>query len=141
MTTDTPPLGSASTSSASNSVPLERKLPLLILAILTLVLATSLAISYYEVRRSAELSAAERVSNLSRSLASMQLQQIGVRLANMRRAAADTAIQRAFSTPGRPLSAGAVKVLAAIPLAGDSLSAPLLLTTEGRVIGPLKLVE
>src|SRR5215467_515863 len=138
--TDTPSAGSAS-KRFGNSLPLERKLPLLILAILTLILATSLAISYYEVRRSAELSASERLSNLSRSLASMQLQQIGVRLANMRRAAADTAIQRAFSTPGRPLSAGAVKVLAAIPLAGDSLSAPLLLTTEGRVIGPLKLVE
>src|SRR5215831_20702533 len=133
--TDTAPVGSASTR-FGNSLPLERKLPLLILAILTLILAASLAISYYEVRRSAELSAAERLSGLSRSIATMLQQQFAVRLANMRRAAADTAVQRAFATPGRPLSRGAVKALAAITT--DSLSPPLLLTTEGRVIGPLK---
>src|SRR5215467_15151972 len=96
--TANPPAGSAS-KRFGNSLPLERKLPLLILAILTLVLATSLAISYYEVRRSAELSAAERVSNLSRSLASMMQQQTAARLASMRRIAADTTVQAAFATP------------------------------------------
>jgi signal transduction histidine kinase len=141
MTTDSPPAGSASTSSASNSLPLERKLPLLILAILTLVLATSLAISYYEVRRSAELSAAERVSNLSRSLASMMQQQTAARLANMRRIAADTAVQAAFATPDRPLSAGVVKALATITAVSDSLTPPMLWTGEGRVVGPLKLEQ
>src|SRR5215831_828895 len=133
--TDTPPAGSASTR-FGNSLPLERKLPLLILAILTLILATSLAISYYEVRRSAELSAAERLSSLSRSLALMLQQQTATRLANLRRVAGDTVVQRAFAPPGRPSSRGAVKALAATTT--DSLSPPLLLTTEGRVIGPLK---
>ena len=56
------------------SLPLERKLPLLILAILTLVLATSLGISYYEVRRSAQLSAGERLTHLSHALASLMQQ-------------------------------------------------------------------
>jgi hypothetical protein len=34
---------------------LERKLPLMIFGVLAVVLATSLGVSYYEVRRAAEL--------------------------------------------------------------------------------------
>jgi signal transduction histidine kinase len=122
-------------------LPLERKLPVLILAILTLVLVASLAISSYEIQRSAQQSAGERLSHLSQSLSSLIQQQTTTRLGNMRRVAADTAVQAAFATPGRAPSRGATRALASITLSTDSLTPPMLLTPDGRLIGTLRLEQ
>ena len=62
------------------SLPLERKLPLLILGLLAGALALWLLITYYEVRRSAEVAAEERLSTLARTIGQMLDQQIGSRL-------------------------------------------------------------
>ena len=77
-TFDSPPV-------APRSLPLERKLPLLIFGVLSLVLVLSLGVSYYEVRRAAQVSAGERLSSLSRVLSSMAAEPISMRIALMRR--------------------------------------------------------
>jgi len=123
------------------SLPIERKLPLLILAILTLVLATSLAISYYEVRRSAQVSAGERLTRLSRSLASLMEQQITGRLTAMRRVALDTNVQNAFATPDREPSVAAKRAMLSIMMPSDSLTPITLWTASGRLIGTLRLEQ
>lgn len=123
------------------SLPLERKLPLLILAILTLVLATSLAISYYEVRRSAQLSAGDRLTHLSRALASLMQQMTATRLATMRRVAADTAVVNAFATPDREPGFAAKRAMLPLTTIADSLTPPMLWTADGRLIGTLRLQQ
>src|SRR6185503_20326270 len=55
-------------SEPKGGLPLQRKLPLLILALLALVLAVSLVISYFTVRRAAEVAAGVRLSSLSKVL-------------------------------------------------------------------------
>src|SRR3954468_8451671 len=90
--------------SLSRSLPLERKLPLLILGVLTFVLAVSLGISYYAIRRSALLSASERLAGLSRVLGPMVQAPIVARLPLMARAAHDTAVIAAVLAPDRPPS-------------------------------------
>jgi signal transduction histidine kinase len=141
MTASASPATASQPAGSNGSLPLERKLPLLILAILTLVLGTSLAISYYEVRRSAQLSAADRLSHLSRSLASTIEQQTSQRLGTMRRIATDTAVQAAFSTPNRAPSAAAIRAMSAIRSPSDSLTPPMLWTPDGHIIGTLRLEQ
>ena len=123
------------------SLPLERKLPLLILAILTLVLATSLAISYYEVRRSAQLSAGERLTRISQALASLMQQQTTARLNTMRRVALDTAVVNSFATPDREPSLAAKRAMSAVTMPTDSLTPPMLWTVGGRLISNLRLEQ
>src|SRR5512132_1538218 len=86
----------ASAPATVRSLPLERKLPLLNLALFGVVLAVSMSISYYEVRRSALLSASDRLIGLSRVLAAIVEQQTNARLSSMRRVAHDTAVQGAL---------------------------------------------
>src|SRR5262245_24799070 len=125
MTASAAPAAAGPPAAPSNgSLPLARKLPLLILAILTLVLGASLAISYYEVRRSAQLSAGDRLSRLSHSLASLMEQQTSTKLGLMRRISTDSAVQAAFSTPNRAPSAAAIRTMSAIRLPSDSLTPP-----------------
>jgi signal transduction histidine kinase len=59
---------------------LERKLPLLITAVLVATLATAVALAYREVRHSAEVATAARVQTLSRQLASLVSASTGPRL-------------------------------------------------------------
>ena len=82
-----------------SSLPLERKLPLMIFGVLAVVLATSLGVSYYEVRRAAELLAGDRLSSLSQSISSMFEMQIASRVVAMHRIAADTAVLHALRMP------------------------------------------
>src|SRR5262245_29511911 len=91
----------------SRSLPLERKLPLLILGVLAFVLALSLGVSYYAVRRAAQQAASERLVTVSTVLAQMLQQQLAQRLGLMHRVAADTSIVNALRAPDRPLSAAA----------------------------------
>src|SRR4051812_44364960 len=83
----------------SRSLPIERKLPLLILGVLAFVLAVSLGISYYAIRRSAVLAASERLTSLSRVLGPMVQGPITSRLPLMIRAAHDSAVIKAFADP------------------------------------------
>src|SRR5262252_7841643 len=113
------------------SLPLSRKLPLLILGVLTL----SLGISYYAVRRAAVLSASERLTSLSHVLSTSVQQMINTRMSAMARAAGDTAIINALKSPGRPLSEAAAVAL--LPLQGrsDRFTPPELWTKDGHVVG------
>jgi signal transduction histidine kinase len=121
------------------SLPLERTLPLLIFGVLAVVLTASLGVSYYEVRRSAELSAADRLSTLSRVLSSMLQQQTAVRVAGMHRVAADSAVINALRTPDRPPSAAALKAISLLVTRADSLTPPELVTPDARAVGNVKL--
>ena len=122
------------------SLPLERTLPLLVLGLFSLVLAISLAASYYEVRHSAMQLAADRLSSLSKVVTSLLEQQMSTRFNLMRRVAKDTAVQRALKSPNKPVSPAAAEALAAlVTTRGDSLE-PQLLTPSGRPVGkPLQL--
>ncbi|MGH7619624.1 MAG: hypothetical protein ACREPM_20620, partial [Gemmatimonadaceae bacterium] len=139
MTRDASPAAGAR--AAHGALPLERKLPLLILAILTLVLATSLGISFYEARQSAQISAGDRLTHLSRALASLLQQQTAARFTNMHRVAADTAVVNAFVTPTRAPSPAAKRAMLAITTIGDSLTPPMLWTADGRIIGTVRLEQ
>ena len=117
------------------SLPLSRKLPLLILGVLTLVLTLSLGISYYAVRRAAVLSASERLTSLSHVLSTSVQQMISTRMSAMLRASGDTAIINAILSPGRPLSEAAATALLPMQGRSDRLTPPELWTKDGRVVG------
>lgn len=117
------------------SLPLSRKLPLLILGVLTLVLTLSLGISYYTVRRAAVLSATERLTSLSHVLSSSVQQMISGRMQAMLRASGDTAIINALRSPNRPFSEAAAAALMPMQGRSDRLTPPELWTKDGRVVG------
>jgi signal transduction histidine kinase len=105
-----------------------------------MVLGTSLAVSYYEVRRAAELSAADRLVGLADVLGSTSGQQLMARRATLRRVAAMPAVVAAVEAPTRPLSDSVVAALARLATGpADTMAHPELLTIDGRAIGPMKL--
>ncbi len=118
---------------------LERRLPLLIFGILAVVLATSLGLSYYEVRLSAEISSADRLSSLSVELAAMIQQQWTGRVNAMHRVASDPAVIDAVLSPEHAPSAAAVLAMRPIHTAADTQTPPQLLTRDGRPIGSIAL--
>src|SRR4051812_21815752 len=93
----------------ARSLPLERKLPLLVLAMFAVVLAVSLAVSYVEIRRAAIESAGERLSSLGQSFGSIIEQQTNNRLTALRRVARDTAVQAALHTPSAAPTPGVIR--------------------------------
>ena len=104
------------------------------------MLGASLGVSYFEVRRAAELSAADRLSSLAEVLGSTMTQQLATRGNTMRRVARAPAIVAAVETAAQPLSdsaRAALAQLAATP--GDTLAHSALFTRDGRAIGPMKL--
>jgi signal transduction histidine kinase len=132
-----PPTGSIRD---SRSLPLERKLPLLNLGLFALVLAGSLSASYYEIRHSAELSAAERLSALSQVLSSLLEQQTNARLTLMRRLAHDSSVQNALRAPDREPSEKVEKTLSTLITAqADTATPPQLWRPDGRPVGHIKL--
>jgi len=134
-----PPADFAVSLPSSSSLPLERKLPLMIFAILSVVLATSLGVSYYEVRRSAEMLAGERLQSLSRGIASGLQQQIGSRLTTMHHIASDSIVIGALTTPTRAPHPAVARSLQPLLGSGDTATPPMLLTTDGRRIGDVRL--
>jgi signal transduction histidine kinase len=134
-----PPADFAVSLPPSSSLPLERKLPLMIFAILAVVLATSLGISYYEVRRSAVDSAGERLQNLSRAFAGAFNAQIVSRLSTMHHIAGDSTVVDALSTPNRPPKPAVARALALLYGSTDSATPPMLMTPDGRNIGAFHL--
>jgi signal transduction histidine kinase len=123
----------------NGSLPLERKLPLLILGLLSAVLAVAVAVSYYQMRQSAESSARQRLHSLSQVLASMIQQQMAARLVSMHRVAADTAVINALRTPARAPGEAANAVLKSLVGPADTLSPAMLLAPDGRLIGNVQL--
>jgi signal transduction histidine kinase len=122
-------------------LPLERKLPLLILALFTVVLALGLGTSYYEVRRAAEEAAAARLVGLSQVLGSLVEQQIATRIALMTRVAREPAVRTALREPGRAPSAEVGRALGALTATrADTATPPMLLTADGQPIGGLQLL-
>ena len=111
----------------------------MIFGVLAVVLATSLGVSYYEVRRAAELLAGDRLASLSRSLSSMFELQIASRVFTMHRIAADTAILRAFRTPAQALAPSAMRALSGLMTQADRATPPVLMTADGRRLGDARL--
>jgi signal transduction histidine kinase len=123
----------------NRSLTLERKLPLLILGLLSAVLAVAVAVSYYQVRRSADASARQRLRSLSQVLASMVQQQVAARLVTMHRVAADAAVINALRTPARAPGAAANAALKVLIGPADSLSPAMLLAPDGRPVSDVQL--
>ncbi len=111
----------------------------MIFGVLAVVLATSLGVSYYEVRRAAELLAGDRLASLSRSLSSMFELQIASRVFTMHRIAADTAILRAFRTPAQAPAPSAMRALSGLMTQADRATPPVLMTADGRRLGDARL--
>ena len=129
-----------STSDAKKrSLPLERKLPLLIFGLLALALIVVLSITYYELRRSSLDAADERLVSLSHRLAQTSETQTSARLAQMRTLARDSAVVRALRMPTRPLDGVAMSRLATLTPRGDSSPPATLWAPEGRPIGDVTL--
>src|SRR5665213_3986778 len=121
------------------SLPLERKLPLLIFGILAVVLATSLGVSYFEVRRAAELAAADRLAVLSVQLAGMLQQQLAGRVNSLRRIANDSGVVDALRSPAGTPTISSVIALNSVTTPADSATPPRLLLPDGRQLGSVKL--
>jgi hypothetical protein len=111
----------------------------MIFGVLAVVLATSLGVSYYEVRRAAELLMGDRLASLSRSLSSMFELQIASRVTAMHRIAADTAVLKAVRSPAQTLSPAAVRALAGLMTPADVATPPVLMTVDGRQLGNVRL--
>jgi signal transduction histidine kinase len=139
--TSTVPASTASDpESELGGVPLARKLPLLIVSVLTVVLAVSLFASYFEVKHSAESSAAERLTGLSRVLGSLIEQQVSARVAIMRRVAHDTAVANSLLHPDNKPSPSTVHALAALSITPADTATPAeLWTADGRAVGAMSL--
>jgi hypothetical protein len=121
------------------SIPLERRLPLLIFGLLAFVLAISLFVSYFEIRVAAESSSRDRLTSLSQVIGSMVQQQVAGRLTIMHRIAADTSVVSALRSPNRPPSAAATKAMSTLVAPSDSLTPVRLLTADGQPIGEMHL--
>ncbi len=122
------------------SVPLERKLPLLVLGLFALVLAATLAVSYYEVRTSAIETAGDRLRGVGQVFGSLVEQQTAGRLNLLRRVARDSAIQKVFRAPDRPLDPSAIRALAALSAApADSATPPQLWDAHAQPLGTRRL--
>jgi signal transduction histidine kinase len=117
-------------------LPLERKLPLLLLGLFSVILGAWAAVSYYETRRAAEAAAAERLSTLARIVATAVEQLNGVQLGPLTAVAQDTAVQSALRSPDRAPSAAAQRALASLfAPSSNALRAAQLWSSDGRVVG------
>jgi signal transduction histidine kinase len=101
-------------SGAGRGVPLERKLPLLVVALFALLFGASLAVAYYEQRHAAIETAGERLASIDRVFGSLIEQQNTGRIGLIRRVARDSAIRNQLRSPNRPLSPNAIRALGAL---------------------------
>ena len=122
-----------------SGLPLQRKIPLIVLALFGFVLGTGIIVSYYEVRHSAELAAADRLKSLSQAIGSVAAQPLTLRVQNMRHIADDPAIVDALRNPDRPVSASVRKAMSPILTTPSDTGVTGLWTRSGRPIGSLAL--
>src|SRR4051812_11350726 len=106
------------------NLPLARRLPLLVLWLFSIVLVITLAMSYYEIRKSAIEAAGGGLPGLAQSLGSLVEQQSNLRLTAMRRVARDTAVQSALRSRAATPSAATAKALSALTLAPTDTATP-----------------
>jgi signal transduction histidine kinase len=98
---------------------LERKLPLLMTAVLVVVFAVSLFLSYGALTLSAESAARDRVDRAARQLAASVQTAMAQRVARLRELARDSAVLRALREPA-PDAAGVARALARLQPAAES---------------------
>jgi signal transduction histidine kinase len=136
-------------------MPLERKLPLLVIAVLIATLATAVALAYREVRQSAELAASARIRTASRQLASLSAAALSAHAKLMHDAARSPAIRTALvkalakaptqatatlpelaptSAPDATPASPAAAVLHRLVLPSDSTLAIELWSADGQLI-------
>ena len=106
------------TSDPVSGTSLERRLPLLISALLAAVIAVFCFVAYQEMRAASVARAGERLQRLARELASSSVQSGAPRLAALRALGADARIRRALREPRD--SAAAVEALEASRRSADS---------------------
>src|SRR5262245_45327414 len=108
----------------SSSLPIERKLPLLILGVLAFVLALSLVISYYAIRRSTQIAAGDRLASLSQVVASLFQTQAAGRLTALHRASSDTVILNALRHPERANARSVSRAVESLASRTDFMNPP-----------------
>jgi len=121
---------------------LERKLPLLVIAVLVATLATSVGLAYREVRHSAELAAGARIQTASRQLASLSSLSVAQRAKLLHEVAATAAVRRAVASPasrspttaGAPNHTEAYAALHRLVIPSDSTLAIELRSADGQLI-------
>jgi signal transduction histidine kinase len=121
---------------------LERKLPLLVIAVLVATLATFVGLAYREVRHSAELAAGARIQTASRQLASLSALSVTQRAKLLHDIAETPAVRHAVAAPAVRLdtttgASGHTEAYAALRrlvLPGDSTLAIELWSADGRLI-------
>lgn len=112
---------------------LERKLPLLVTALLVAVLAAAVALAYREVRRVAEIAAVDRLSTASGQLAALAATSTTQRATLLRAASRSLALHRALAT-GTPDTLAVHRVLRRLIVRTDSGLAIQLWTASGTLV-------
>ncbi|MDQ6827729.1 MAG: HAMP domain-containing histidine kinase [Gemmatimonadota bacterium] len=84
------------------NLPLERKLPLLISALVLLVLVAATGAAYLEVERSTTLAASQRLSSVTKQLAELSRTGVTTRKAALRSVAGDSVIHRLLRSSVAP---------------------------------------
>jgi signal transduction histidine kinase len=129
-----------SPSSARRGLSLERKLPLLVTALLLLIVGTVFVVVYHEVMRSSRLAAAERLRRITPELAASAEASVRRTAERFARVGNDSTIRRAL-TGGSVLPAGLeAEVHKELPR-GDSVAAIMLWTARGLPVSPAELNE
>lgn len=105
-------------SDPASGTSLERRLPLLISALLAAVIAVFCLVAYQEMRSASVARAGERLQRLARELANSSVQSGAQRIAALRAVSADARVRRALREPRD--SAQAVDALVAARRSGDS---------------------
>lgn len=135
---------------------LERKLPLIVIAVLVATLATTVGLAYREVRKSGELASAARIQNLSRQLASFSATSISTRSKLLNDVAASPAVREAIreavssaaarantspktntTTPEASATDTALAALHRLVLSNDSTLAIELWSADGQLVGSI----
>ncbi len=124
---------------------LERKLPLLVAAVLVATLATAVALAYHEVRNTALVAASSRIETVGRQLASTSRESITRRTALLHDVAESPAViavtARSTDSIGRPTPspelAAATAVMHRLVLPSDSTQAIELWSADGQLIQSL----
>jgi signal transduction histidine kinase len=88
---------------------LERKLPLIVIAVLVATLVTAVGLAYREVRHAGELASAARIQTLSRQLASLSATSIAQRAKLLHEIAQSSAIRAAVVNPVEPATTDPAK--------------------------------
>ena len=122
-----------------SGLPLQRKIPLIVLALFAFVLGTGIVVSYYEVRHAAELAAADRLKSLSGAIASVAAQPVTLRVQNLRRVAGDPAIIDALRHPDRAYGPDVRRAMSPILSTPADTGVTGLWTRGGRPLGSLGL--